>query len=300
MHVEISQLFVVELSEIGVRILEDIAALLELSRAEPRFGVVLHGVGPREVIEPRARSNIAEDGAAIYVTDLASAIDVIDQLVIVSRVKARHVSVPFAEIAAALEIHLIVFPNTNDRRRFLHDLGSLFHGVETDLMQPTLGRIIAALLVQPVAIQDGEMHLVTHLLIECVKHRQRGPGAVTTAAVVVTAGEFEFEIKQPFRVALGVLKIRRARQGAKRAAQLMIDHAVVVARVGLQFVQLENACVIAGDVRGLQHRFAIEGILVGAEQHLYRPGALRAHPQAHGIGGRPAEHGSMRHTNGGG
>ena len=194
-HVEISQLLVVELGEIGVRIFEDIATFLELPRAEPRLGAVFNGVGPREVIEPCARADVAEDGAAIHIADLAGAVDVIDQFVIVGCVKARHVPVPFAEIATALKVHLVVFPNTNDRRRLLHDLGRLLHRVETDLMQPALGWIIAALLVKPVAVQDGEVHLIAHLFVECVENRQGGAGTVATSAVVVAAGEFEFKIK---------------------------------------------------------------------------------------------------------
>ena len=194
-HVEISQLLVVELGEIGVRIFEDIATFLELAGAEPRLCAVFNGVGPREVIEPCARADVAEDGAAIHIADLAGAVDVIDQFVIVGCVKTRHVPVPFAEIATALKVHLVVFPNTNDRRRLLHDLGRLLHRVETDLMQPALGRIIAALLVKPVAVQDGEVHLIAHLFVECVENRQGGASTVATSAVVVAAGEFEFKIK---------------------------------------------------------------------------------------------------------
>ena len=45
----------------------------------------------------------------------------------------------------------------------------------------------------------------------------------------------------------------------------MIRHAVVVARVGLQFVQLENARVVVCRGSGLENGFAIKGVLVRAE-----------------------------------
>ena len=87
MHVEICEFLEVELREISVVIPQDIASLFESARTKPSGRGVFRGVRPSEVVEPGARGDVAENRAAIDVADLAGAVNVVEQFVIVGGVK---------------------------------------------------------------------------------------------------------------------------------------------------------------------------------------------------------------------
>ena len=152
--------------------------------------------------------------------------------------------VPLAQVAAAFEVGFVVLPNTDNGRRLADNVGRLAKRAESHLMQPLVGRIVAAVLVEPIAVEDGEVYLVANLGVERVKDRQGGAGAVAAAALVVATGKLEPEVKQPLRIAAGVPEIRRPRQRPKRPAQLMIRDAIVITRVRLEAAQGENAGVV--------------------------------------------------------
>ena len=166
---------------------------------------------------------------------------------VVGGVKRRHMPVPLAQVTPAFEVGFVVLPNTDNGRCLLDYVGRPAKRAESHLVQPLAGRIVAAVLVEPIAVEDGEIHLVANLGVERVKDRQGGAGAVAAAALVVAARKLELEIEQPLRIALGVFEIRRPRQRPKRPAQLMIRDAIVIARVGLEPGKGEYAGVVSVD-----------------------------------------------------
>ena len=137
---------------------------------------------------------------------------------IIRRVEARNMPVPLAEVFSSFQKHLVVFPHPHDGRCFLNHMGCLFHRVQSDLVKPGVGGIIPSLLVKPVPVQNRKMDFIPDLLVQGVKDGDSGPGTVSATILIIATGKFEFEIKQPVGVALGIPEISCLGKGAEGTA----------------------------------------------------------------------------------
>ncbi len=89
-----------QLGEVGGLIDQQIAAGFQSSFAEMNRMIVLHRIGPAEVIVPGISADVAKDRPAVAFAGFGRAPDVVDEFMIVERKIARHVAVPFREFHA--------------------------------------------------------------------------------------------------------------------------------------------------------------------------------------------------------
>jgi len=102
-----------------------------------------------------------------------------------------------SQVVAALEVDLVVLPNTSNRRGDRHQLWR-FVLRQAHIIQPLCRRVVATILVEPVTVEDGEVDLARQAVEHGLEGWQGWPQA--TGALAVPAGKLEAEIEQPLGV----------------------------------------------------------------------------------------------------
>ena len=118
---QVSHLLKVQLRKIRLRILNNIATFLELAGTEPRGRIMLHGIGPREVVEPSFSGNVPKNSTTINIARFTCSINVIYQFVVICSIEGGHMTMPFTQVTTTSKVGLIIFPNPDQRRRLLNN-----------------------------------------------------------------------------------------------------------------------------------------------------------------------------------
>ena len=296
MHHQRRRLVETQVAEVRLGIDQHVAACGQAGPAEPDALPLRDRVAPAEVVVPGLHADIPEGGAAIAQTDRPGAVDVVEDLVVVEDEERRHLAVPRRQVPATLEVELVVLPDPDDGRCEV-DGPRRRPGRPPDLLQPVRHRIVAPLLVDEVAVQDGEVDAA----LQPAEHRGERR-LIAVARLPVAAGVLEPEVEQPLgivrRVAVGLGR----RQRGERPGQLPTrpglrgpgHHLVEVGRVGPQPGQMRPAGVVVVDRRRNRGRCPVELAGGGAEPHAELPRAVGARPDAHFRGAGAAEDRAVR------
>ena len=181
-------------------------------------------IAPTQVVVPSLHADVAEDGAAVAASDFGRPVDIVDNFVVVKGKERRDVAVPVGQIRTFVVVMFVVLPDADDGRCDLDD-ARLTVLKNTYLLQPAVGRIVALLLIEPVAVEDGEIDAALLLIaLEVTQHcgvRRQGTAEIAAAAgsLIVAAREFEAEVEQAFRVVVGTRNVIGRRQRMERAAR---------------------------------------------------------------------------------
>ena len=161
--------------------------------------------------------------------------------------EGRDVAVVVGKVSAAIEVNLIVLPDTRQCRRDAEDSRHLTRG-DPDLPRPLLGRVASGILVQPIAVLNREMDLV----LEFFEHGLEGRCVVAAAvpgSLGVAASELETEVKDTPRIQLGIAIRRRPGKSAEGPPRGFVfaarGHAVEVLCVRFETCNVDPARVVS-------------------------------------------------------
>ena len=223
-HVQGGRLPGVQLAEVGFRIVQDGTAGPECRPSEQNLLGRIDRIAPAQIVIPGFEGDVAEDGTPVAETHLSGSVDVVDDLVVVEGEVGRDHTMPVGQVLSPVQVELVVLPDTHDVGHDLHHLGSLPCG-KAHLPQPVLGRVLALLLVQPVAVENGEID--PRPAVGALKFSEHGgeggqarsEGPRTAGILVVAAGKLETEVEASLRIVLRMAHVVGAGQGMEGSSR---------------------------------------------------------------------------------
>ena len=130
---------------------------------------------------------------------------------IVKGVETGNLAVPFHHVSPPIHIGFVVFPDADNRRSQVHYFRIGVLVFQAGLSSPCMNGKVAILLVKPIPIENCEMNVVRHLLVQGIIDRHGWPHAALPG-LIDARNELELEIEKSLRIVLFVDKVLRPRQ----------------------------------------------------------------------------------------